>query len=241
MRNVGSRGLCCVLVLCSGMALAQSNSGWWSQNRSGDAAATEPATAASPANEVPAVPPPVTHEQPVPAPLPTPLPTPVASPALPLSQTRFDCVEVARFEVNDGLITSKEDARAAMIPAERLAEIQRSVAGNIPGKIAGMRAALAGATTGCPDPQRTVLLTGRIVDFKKGNQALRYFVGFGAGAQKFSVMARAVRKSDGALLAEEDVTDRKVGGWIGGDADKGLDDFGEKVATFVKRALPATR
>jgi hypothetical protein len=54
-------------------------------------------------------------------------------------------------------------------------------------------------------------------------------------------MARAVRKSDGALLAEEDVTDRKVGGWIGGDADKGLDDFGEKVATFVKRALPATR
>ena len=51
-----------------------------------------------------------------------------------------------------------------MIPAERLAEIQRSVAGNIPGKIAGMRAALAGATTGCPDPQRTVLLTGRIVD-----------------------------------------------------------------------------
>lgn len=160
---------------------------------------------------------------------------------MPLSAAVFDCVEVALFEINQGLISSKQEARAAMIPVEKLADIQRSVAGNIPGKMPGMRAALVGGGVGCPDPQRTILLTGHIIDFKKGNQALRYFVGFGAGAQKFSVTARAVRKSDGALLAEGDVTDRKVGGWVGGNDDKGLDDFGEKVAMFLKRSLPSSR
>ncbi len=230
------RAVCCAfLMLCGGGVAAQSDAqsgdGWWAQNRADGGpeagAQTSPASAMDTASSAPA-------------------PTDSAAPAtqvasVPLLASVFDCVEVARFEVNQGLISSKQEARAAMIPAEKLADIQRSVAGNIPEKIPGMRAALEGGGVGCPDPQRTILLTGHIIDFKKGNQALRYFVGFGAGAQKFSVTARAVRKSDGALLAEGDVTDRKVGGWVGGNDDKGLDDFGEKVAMFLKRSLPSAR
>ncbi len=234
------RAACCALfVLYAGCVGAQASNGWWAAQQQADGGAGEAKSAAPVAavERQAAV-----AEQPVTAAEVPPVQQ--AAPAVadvPLASATFDCVEVARFVVNDGLISSKEEARAATIPEARLSDIQRSVAGNIPEKIAGMRAALADGQVGCPDPQRTVLLTGRIIDFKKGNQALRYFVGFGAGAQKFSVMARAVRKSDGALLAEEDVTDRKVGGWIGGQADKGLDDFGEKVAMFVKRALPVVR
>ena len=232
MRNSGVRAIFCTLVMtCSGGAMAQSSGGWWEQNR----------TDSPPAADTPAI----TAMEPVPAASESlsraeAAQVPAVAP-VPLSAVVFNCVEVARFEVNHGLISSKQDVRAATIPSEKLAEIQRSVAGNIPEKIPGMRAALVGAGPGCPDPQHTISLTGHLVDFKKGNQALRYFVGFGAGAQKFSVMARAVRKSDGALLAEGEVTDRKVGGWIGGDADKGMDDFGEKVAGFLKRSLPAAK
>lgn len=152
----------------------------------------------------------------------------------------FDCVEVRRFEVFSDFITSKQDARAATIPMEKLGALQREVAGQVPEKIRGLKSTLVveGAPQ-CPDPKRALVLGGRITDFKAGNQALRYLVGFGAGAQKFSVLVRATRKSDGAVVAEGEVTDRKVGGWLGGQDDKGMEDFAEKVAGFLKQTLQA--
>lgn len=156
----------------------------------------------------------------------------------PVSEKDFDCVEVKRFEVGSGFITSKEDARAATISAEKLGSMQRVVAGQIPEKIRGFRSTLvAEGSPQCPDPMRTLVLSGRVTDFKEGNQALRYWVGFGAGAQKFGVLVRVTRKSDGALVGEGEVIDRKVGGWVGGQAEKGLEDFAEKVAGFLKKSL----
>ncbi|MCR6663033.1 MAG: DUF4410 domain-containing protein [Luteimonas sp.] len=150
----------------------------------------------------------------------------------------FDCVEVRAFEVTVGLIGSKEDARAAQIPVEALRDIQRRVAGYIPEKARGLRSTLLQeGWPACPDPAKALVLGGRVADYKRGNQALRYFVGFGAGAQKFAVEVWMMRKTDGALVARGEVVDRKVGGWIGGQADKGMDDFAEKVAGFVRDSL----
>ena len=158
----------------------------------------------------------------------------------PVSEKDFDCVEVKRFEVGSGFISSKQDARAATIPAEKLGSMQRAVAGQSPEKIRGYLSTLvAEGSPQCPDPARALVLSGRITDFKAGNQALRYWVGFGAGAQKFGVLVRATRKSDGALVGEGEVIDRKVGGWVGGQAEKGLEDFAEKVAGFLKQSLRA--
>lgn len=156
----------------------------------------------------------------------------------PVIMKDFDCVEVKRFEVGSGFITSKQDARAATIPAEKLGSMQREIAGQIPEKIRGFKSTLvAEGSPQCPDATRALVLSGRVTDFKEGNQALRYLVGFGAGAQKFGVLVRATRKSDGALVGEGEVVDRKVGGWVGGQAEKGLEDFAEKVATFLKGSL----
>ena len=156
----------------------------------------------------------------------------------PVSEKDFNCVEVKRFEVGGDFIASKQDARAATIPAEQLGNMQRAVAGQIPEKIRGYLSTLvAEGSPQCPDPARALVLSGRVTDFKAGNQALRYWVGFGAGAQKFGVLVRATRKSDGALVGEGEVVDRKVGGWVGGQAEKGLEDFAEKVAGFLKDSL----
>lgn len=163
---------------------------------------------------------------------------PATAPAVVPTGAGFDCVEVKRFEAGNGFISSKEQARAAEIPEEKLSSIQRRVAGQIPEKLRGFKSTLVmERAPECPDPQRALVLSGQIVDFKEGNQALRYWVGFGAGAQKFSVLLQARRKSDGALVAEGEVTDRKVGGLIGGQAGKGEEDFAEKVAGFLKQAL----
>lgn len=152
----------------------------------------------------------------------------------------FECVEVRRFEIGagDGFITSKETARAATIPQARLDDLQRAVAGQVPEKARGLRATLVGPSwPACPDPERALVLGGRVVDYKAGNQALRYFVGFGAGAQKFAVEVWLARKSDGALVARDEVVDRKVGGWLGGQSEKGVEDFAEKVGGFVRDSL----
>ncbi len=150
----------------------------------------------------------------------------------------FECVEVRRFETRrgGGFISGKEAARASAISEARLQDLQRAVAGQVAEKTGRLRATLVGpGWPSCPDPARALVLGGDLVDYKAGNQALRYFVGFGAGAQKFSVEVWVARKSDGALLAREEVVDRKVGGWLGGQADKGVEDFAEKVGRLVDR------
>lgn len=235
MKSVSVRGLACAGLLCLPvMVLAQqsqkqsTDGKWWSGSKDSTAAPAEVRGDSTQAAATVAVP------------GPTVPPTAGIAPVMagPVSLKDFDCVEVRRFEVGSGFISSKEDARAATIPAEKLGSIQREVAGQIPEKIRGYRSTLvAEGSPECPDPARTLVLSGRVTDFKEGNQALRYWVGFGAGAQKFGVLVRATRKSDGAVVGEGEVVDRKVGGWIGGQADKGLEDFAEKVATFLKGSL----
>ena len=236
MKSATRRGLACGCLLLLPLSASAQETGtkpaeskWWAET--GQSETVPVGVADAPGHETVASPAPTTMAGVAGAPVQARL-------AGPVSEKDFDCVEVKRFEVNGGFITSKEDARAATIPAEKLGSMQRAVAGQIPEKIRGYRSTLvAEGAPQCPDPARTLVLSGRITDFKAGNQALRYWVGFGAGAQKFGVLVRATRKSDGALVGEGEVVDRKVGGWVGGQAEKGLEDFAEKVAGFLKESL----
>ena len=236
MKHTPWRGLACgCLLLLPLLAAAQeagkkpAESRWWAETGQSETAPAEVAVGTGHEAVTPQAP--TAAASVADAPVQTRL-------AGPVSEKDFDCVEVKRFEVGSGFITSKQDARAATIPAEKLGSMQRAVAGQIPEKIRSYRSTLvAEGSPQCPDPARTLVLSGRITDFKAGNQALRYWVGFGAGAQKFGVLVRATRKSDGALVGEGEVVDRKVGGWVGGQAEKGLEDFAEKVAGFLKESL----
>lgn len=157
------------------------------------------------------------------------------SPAAEASE-RFNCVEVEKFRVNRDEIKSKKDKRAAMIGREQLAKLQEYIVLEIPLSIPGMTGVYA-LEESCPDPARAVVFGGTISDYKPGSKALRYWVGFGAGAQKFAVNAYVKEKASGTVLAEGDVVDRKVGGLMGGEDDKGVDDFSEKAAGFIRKAI----
>lgn len=236
MKNIGLRRLAGAWLLLPAIACAQQQAGggWWDATKAGDGlpqAVAQQQPAAADAVQVPEAVEQAGHSLDSPS---------AASPLVPDAATlaAFDCVEVKRFDVVTGFIGSKEDARAATIPVTQLEKIQRSVAGHVPEKAVGLKSTLVGeGWPQCPDPARALVLGGRITDYKEGNQALRYLVGFGAGAQKFSVEVWLTRKADDALLARGDVVDRKVGGWVGGQSEKGLDDFAEKVAGFVRDSL----
>lgn len=149
---------------------------------------------------------------------------------------QFDCVELELFTVDKENIADREDARAAMIPPEKLTELRDYIAVEIPLEMPGVKTRLA-PDQHCEDATRGLVFGGRITDYKKGSQAARYFVGFGAGKQKFAVHATLRRKSDGSLIAEGEIVDRKIGGLIGGSKDKGKQDFGEKAADFIHSSL----
>ena len=148
----------------------------------------------------------------------------------------FNCVEVEIFQVDRSTIESKQDKRAATIPEESLQKLQDAVALEVPLGIQGATGARVGRES-CPDATRAVIFGGVVSDFKPGSRALRYFVGFGAGAQKFAVDVYLKVKSTGEVLATGEVIDRKIGGLLGGEADKGVDDFSEKAVGFIKKSL----
>lgn len=150
--------------------------------------------------------------------------------------SQFDCVEVELFQVDRSHIASKQDKRAATIPEEALQKLQNAVALEVPLGMPGAIGAIGGQES-CPDPSRAVVFGGTVADFKPGSRALRYFVGFGAGAQKFAVDVFLKVKTTGEVLATGEVIDRKVGGLLGGDEEKGVDDFSEKAVSFIRGSL----
>jgi hypothetical protein len=81
------------------------------------------------------------------------------------------------------------------------------------------------------------VLGGQFLDYKKGNQVARYMIGLGAGKQKVEVMVDIRDARSGVTVRKERVVDRKVGGWFGGDAEKGLKDFAERIIELINRTI----
>lgn len=148
----------------------------------------------------------------------------------------YTAIEIARFDVNREDYSSKEAERAGRIPDETLDTIQRIVIAEF------TKAQIfpkAGKPGGAADMDPALELGGRVIDFKAGNKVARYFVGMGAGQQKIEIECVLKDKKTGNVLAREVILDRKVGGIAGGDEEKGLRDFAEKVIVFVQKTLQA--
>jgi hypothetical protein len=167
------------------------------------------------------------------APVPAPEPAPVTAPAP--TPGKIDCVEVELFSVSEEKVEGQTD-RAAAIPARNLEIIRDRMLVHLPREAGGVTAVAAGVGS-CPNPDTAATLRGDILDFRKGNMALRYFVGFGAGSQKVRVRLTLSRKSDGSQLAQNEVADTKWAGAFGGTNTKGLDDFAEKAAEAAATGL----
>lgn len=153
-----------------------------------------------------------------------------------VARAQVDCVEVELFKVDRSQIDSKKDKRAAMIPRKALVTLQESIVLEIPLSIPGVSGMYA-IEEACPTAETAVVVGGTISDYKKGSKALRYWVGLGAGAQKFAVEATVRTKATNEVLAADEIVDRKVGGLLGGEDEKGVDDFSEKVAAMVRKAI----
>ena len=98
--------------------------------------------------------------------------------------------------------------RAATIPSRNIELIFATVLKHLSNKAKGVT--VADAEQGaCPNPQTAAVLKGDILDFRKGNMALRYLVGFGAGAQKVRGRLTVKSKATGAVMGQNEAADAK--------------------------------
>ena len=147
----------------------------------------------------------------------------------------IDCVEVDLFKVSEEKVEGQTE-RAEKIPEKNLEIIRDALVKRLPKHAKNVSSVAVGQGT-CPNPATTAMLNGDILDFRKGNMALRYFVGFGAGSQKVRVRLTLSAKTGGAVIAQEEIADTKWAGAFGGTNTKGLEDFAEKAAKAAGSAL----
>lgn len=148
----------------------------------------------------------------------------------------YDCIEVFLFEVDRDNFSTKEYERAAATPEEFLEFFQHSTIGELIRSENGLTAVKAQEEQ-CPEDSVALQMGGQVTDYKAGNQAMRYWVGFGAGKQKLAVNAWLRDKSSQEVIYEDRIVDRKWAGWGGGDDRKGARDFAEKVDKFVVQGM----
>lgn len=147
----------------------------------------------------------------------------------------IDCVEVDLFRVSEDKVEGQTE-RAEKIPEKNLEIIRDALVKRLP-KYAKKVSSVGVGQGSCPNASTAAVLNGDILDFRKGNMALRYFVGFGAGSQKVRVRLTLSAKTGGAVIAQEEIADTKWAGAFGGTNTKGLEEFAEKAAKAAGSAL----
>ena len=150
-----------------------------------------------------------------------------------------DILFIERFSTDAGLADSGRKAeRIEDIPESKLIQIQEVLQSEIRKSkmFAEVRILKSGEKPVLAEGQTGWILGGQFLDYKKGSKAARYFIGMGAGKQKVEVLVEVRDADSGATVRKERVVDRKVGGWFGGNDEKGLRDFAERIVELLKKA-----
>ncbi len=86
-----------------------------------------------------------------------------------------------------------------------------------------------------PEPQSVLQVTGTVTKYKKGNQATRYLVGFGAGSTVIDAHIKCFDAATKELLFEKDVDGKVVMGVIGGKSEGANNGLAKEIAKDVKQ------
>jgi len=146
----------------------------------------------------------------------------------------YNVLEILRFEVNREDYGSKEAERSGRIPDEVLNTIQRILISEYTQSKLLPTVRKAGGTG---EGEVVLELGGKVVDWLAGSQTKRLLIGLGAGQQKIEVDYVLKDRATGTIIERERILDRKVAGISGGNEEKGMRDFAEKVAKFIHASM----
>lgn len=148
----------------------------------------------------------------------------------------YTALYVEPFTVDQTQVKDEEDARlvkdmAAYLHAQLLKRLQASSV--------GLKVIDGETAPGLPSTEKTLRLQGEIPRLTDGSQALRYFVGFGAGAAKAQIETRFIDAASGQPRMI--TVDRRAAGMgiFGGEGrqflTESMDQMAEGIVKFLQR------
>jgi hypothetical protein len=158
------------------------------------------------------------------------------------SAKRYAVIVLTPFKVASSEVKDDEDARLAK---DMTAYLQAQLVRRL--EAAGIFAKVVDATASAnvPAAEKTLRLEGDVTKLTEGSQAVRYFVGFGAGAAKAQIETRLVDAASGRV--ELVTADRRAAGMgiFGGDGrqflTESMDQMAEGYAKLLKRLAEGGR
>jgi hypothetical protein len=138
---------------------------------------------------------------------------------------KYHYVQVNRFDVQPG-IDFPPDYQLTIVE-DLIKEI---------GKTKGVKQVLREGES-LPQDQPVLLVTGTITKFKKGNQAERYLVGFGAGATTINAHIKCYDATTKEMLFERDVDGKVIMGLMGGKSEGANNGLAKEIAREVRKTF----
>ena len=138
-------------------------------------------------------------------------------------EKKYQYVQVNRFDLKQGVD----------LPPDYLLTIDEDLNKEL-AKIKGMKQVMREGEP-LPQGEPVLLVTGTITKYKKGNQAKRYLVGFGAGSTVIGAHIKCYDATTKELLLESDVDGKVVMGLMGGKSEGANNGVAKEIAKDIKK------
>ncbi len=138
-------------------------------------------------------------------------------------EKKYQYVQANRFDLQQGVD----------LPPDYLLTIDEDLIKEL-GKIKGMKQVLREGEP-LPQGEPVLLVTGTITKYKKGNQATRYLVGFGAGSTVIDAHFKCYDAATKELLLESDVDGKVIMGLMGGKSEGANNGLAKEIAKDIKK------
>lgn len=138
---------------------------------------------------------------------------------------KYQIVQVNRFDVAQG-VDFPPDYRLTIDE-----DLNKEIA-----KIKDVKQVLRDGET-LPEGEPVLLITGTVTKYKKGSQAARYLVGFGAGSTVIAAHIKCYDAATKELLLERDVDGKVVMGVMGGKSEGANNGLAKEIAKNIKQKL----
>jgi hypothetical protein len=138
---------------------------------------------------------------------------------------KFQTVQVNRFEVQPG-VDLPPDYQLTIVE-----DLNKQL-----GKIKGMKQVLREGEP-LPEGDPVLVITGAVTKYKKGSQAARYLVGFGAGETVIDAHIKCYDAATKQVLLERDVDGKVVMGMMGGKSEGANNGLAKEIAKAVKQTF----
>lgn len=138
----------------------------------------------------------------------------------------FQIVEIEKFAVRDGV----------EFPAEKVDPLMRSILKTLQKSNRFEQVFLADDSSAEQAPMESrIKISGEITKYVKGNRAVRYMVGLGAGATKIIADIKFINAETGETILTQTVDGDVTWGLFGGDSDDAKSGVADEIIRVMKK------